>query len=238
MPNGTRRECRQTRAEPRLLPHRSDPQVHVVAQPRIRLDVPVSQIRTRVLRQLHAQRIDIRSPVPRNLARDRVDAVIPNARQDARALGHGPHAIVLHARGQIRRVHDPHALQETVLQIAVADQQPGVVRATARQEKQQVAESLGELPQCGGRAARDAALLARGRLPGGVDGRGHVEHACVEPAAVLGKVHSGPGEQRWEEEDPAGVVQEAWELGEHSVFLEVGELVIREGSVGDVPAKG
>lgn len=64
MPESARHKRRHARSEPGLLAPRRNPQVDVVAQPVVRIHVPPSQIRARILRKLNAPSIDVLEPVP------------------------------------------------------------------------------------------------------------------------------------------------------------------------------
>lgn len=133
---------------------------------------------------------------------------------------------------------EKHAVEERSLGEGLVGN-VGMAKLARQADKQADPDEPGDGLDGGrGAAARNLALLAHGRLLGGIDLGGDVEHGGVDPAAILGIIKGRPSEQRGEEEHVGSVVDERRELLEGAVLLQLGQLVGGQLAVGDVPAKG
>lgn len=100
MPKGRGDKCGHAGTEARLLALGRDSQVHVIAEPEIRVDVPVAQICVRVLGQLNAEGLDILKAIPVHSAGLGVNALVADTGEDASAFRQVPNAVVLHASSE------------------------------------------------------------------------------------------------------------------------------------------
>lgn len=238
MPKSTGNKRRHAGSETGLLASRRHPEVDVVAQPVVGIHVPSSKIRSGILSRLNSPGIDVLQAVPRNFSSGGIDAVVAQAGQNTSTLGQRPHAVELEARHLTGHVDEEDAVEERSLSEGRVGN-VGVAKLARQTNKQADPDEPGD-GLLGGRgaAARNLALLAHGRLLGGIDLGGDVEHGGVDPAAILGIVKGRAGEQRGEEEDVGNVVDERRELLEGAVLLQLGQLVGGELPIGHVPAKG
>lgn len=237
MPESAGGECSQCGTKTRLLATGSDAQVDVVAQPLAGVDVPVIEVRLGVLRSLHAHRTDVLEPIPRHLARGRINAVEAQAAKNACAFRHHPDTIVLGARRDTNHVQEEKADEEVVAHEAVSKERLGREPGREPDEEQEPGEPGNELDHGWSTAAGDLALASGGRLLGRIDRLGNVEHGGVEPSAVLGEVKGGSNHETGEEENISKVVQQGRQLLEPSVLLKVGEVIFGKNTVGHVPAE-
>lgn len=238
MPQGTGSKGHEAGAEAGLLAAGGDAQVDVVAEPVVGVDVPAAEVASRVLGRLDGPGVNVLQAVPRDPARGGVHAVVAQAGEDAGALGQVPDAVVLEARREAHHVEGPDPAGEAVPDERVGRQHARVVGAAEGHEEADEDEAAHGLPGGGPAAPGDLPPLPDGGLLGRVDGVGDVKHGGVEPPAVVGVVKGRAGEEGREEEDPSGVVEEPGQLREPVPPLGVGQVVVGELSVGDVPAKG
>lgn len=238
MPEGASCKRSQASSEAGLLAARGDSQVDIVAQPLVRVDVPVPEVCPRVLCRLNAPGRDVLQPIPGHLPRDGIDAVVAQPGQDARALRHRPHAIVLAACRKPDHVQDEEAVEEAVVHICRPRYGSRAVHARQVEEEYNPGQAAGQLPHGGRRAARDLALPPRRRLLGRVYLCRDCEHCRVQPSPVVDIVKGRSDEQAREEEDVAGVVEQARQLSQPAVSLVIGELVLGQYAIGHVPAEG
>ena len=105
MPEGTSDEGRQGRSKARLLSFGRHSQEHVVAQPVVCVDIPVSQVRVTVLRKLNSKRSDVCKTVPVGLSSLRVNTLVPDTSHDTCTFRQRPDAVVFHTCHDIHHVH-------------------------------------------------------------------------------------------------------------------------------------
>lgn len=238
MPESARRKGRHARPESRLLASRRNPQVDVVAQPVVRIHVPPSQIRARILRKLNAPRINVLEPVPRNLAGDGVDAVVAQASQDTRPFSQGPYAVKLEAGHHASHVNVPDTLQKRLLGKSLGGDERRAVSARERNKQTDPDKSSHSLDGGWRAAARNLALLTHRRLLRWVDLGGDVEHARIDPSVVLGVIESRACKQRGKKQHVGRVIDQRGQLLQGPTLLGLGQLVGGKLAVGHVPAKG
>lgn len=238
MPESARDKRHHARSEAGLLASRRNPQVDVVAQPVVRIHVPPSQIRARVLRKLNGPRIDVLEPVPRNLAGDGVDAVVAQTSQNARALGQRPYAVKLETRHQAGHVNVPDALQKRFLGKGFGGDERRAVSACERNKQSDPHQSSHGLDGGWRAAARNLALLTHRGLLRWVDLGGDVEHARIDPSVVLGVIEGWATKQRGEKEHVGRVIDQRGQLFQGPALLRLGQLVGGKLAVRHVPAKG
>ena len=83
MPKGTCDKSRHTGPEAGSLPLRSNSQVHVISQPVVGVDIPISKISSRILRQFDADWVHILKSIPIRATCAWIDSFVTNARKNA-----------------------------------------------------------------------------------------------------------------------------------------------------------
>jgi hypothetical protein len=121
MPHGTSKEGGHGSKETRLLARRGYPQVYVVPQPVIRVDVPGCDVSSSILGQLQFERLDIDQAIPTSPPSFRVDSSIPNPGEDAGTFRQRPYSVELRSHGETEGMQEKHSLQEAVLEELVRE---------------------------------------------------------------------------------------------------------------------
>ena len=80
MPESAGNESRHTGSKSRLLPPRRDTEIHIVSQPIVGIDIPVSQVCASVLSGLDAPGAYISKSVPGHFASDWINAFVAQSR--------------------------------------------------------------------------------------------------------------------------------------------------------------
>ena len=237
VPEGAGRKGRHAGAEARFFALRGDAQIDVVPQPVVGVLVPAAQVCMGILGRLQAPRIHVFQAIPKDLAGLGVEAVVPHAGEDAGALGEGPHAVVLHSRGEAKQVQDPDAAEEAQLEVALLLHGALVIDRVQLQEHEDPHQAHHSLFGGWGATARDLALLARWRHLGRVGPWGHVEEGGVDPPAVVVVLEGGAAEERREEEDVAQIVEETREFSNGRILLRIRQLLWREATIMNIPTE-
>lgn len=238
MPESAGCKSDQAGAETRLLASGRNAEIDVVAKPVVGIHVPPGEVRARVLGSFNRDGVDVLQPVPRDLACNWVDSVVSEASQDAGTFRQSPYSVILETSYNPDHVHDKYATDDAMRQVRFVNELL-VAKVTREGHKEADPAEAGDgLDHSRGAAARNLALLANRGLLGGVDACRDFEHGCVNPALVVDVVKGGTGHQGWEEENICGEIQDAGEVLQGTLFLEVGEVLIRQLAIGNVPAKG
>lgn len=119
VPESASHERSHARSESWFLSLRSDPQIHVIPQPMVGVDVPVAQICVAVLCKLHTSRLDVGQTTPVRFASLWIQTFVTDSRQDAGPFGQSPHAVVLHSLDEVQHVEVIHPPEKVHLSISV-----------------------------------------------------------------------------------------------------------------------
>lgn len=129
------------------------------------------------------------------------------------------------------------ATQESVRFVLRRNEVVGIVHGGELQKREDPDSTQNSLDSCWSAGTRDLALFARWGRFGWVSAGGKGEHGGADVAAVVAVVEGWAGHEGGEEEDVAGVVEDAGELADGMFLLEGGEFGLREAAVLDVPAE-
>ena len=122
MPESTGDEGCQGGSKTRLLALGRHSQEHVVTQPVVRVDVPISEIRVAVLRELNTQWPDVGQTVPVWLSSLWVEALVSYTSHDACTFRQGPDTVVFGASYDVHHVHLEYARWEAQLLVLVGEE--------------------------------------------------------------------------------------------------------------------
>jgi hypothetical protein len=224
-PAGHTRGCKSSERapEPRFLPFGRDAEVDVVLEPLVSVHVPRLEVCLRVLRCLDRPRVDVCDTVPARLLGGRVDAVVAQARQDARALGQRPYAVVFCAGDEAEGVKEPDSFfpsagvraatpkeknspsEEAIMHSLITQHKLGSVQRAQLQERQYPQQALDSFPRSRSVALGDLPLPFCATTFGIRDY--HIEHAAIDPSLVFPEVEGRPRKQARKVEDIRRIVQ-------------------------------
>ena len=159
--------------------------------------------------------------VPADFACRRVDTLVTQASKNTRALGQGPDAIVFQTSSEADHVEEEDLTWERVGTKALLEHEMPIVPCAEFEKGKDPDQASCELPHGGSTTARDLSLLASRGLLGRVNCSRHVKHGAVDPGLVLVVVERRTRHEGREEKDVTGVVQEAWQVDNSLVLLEV-----------------
>lgn len=125
-----------------------------------------------------------------------------------------------------------------MLHVLVTKQQIGAVPTRELQEGKNPDQTIGSFPSSRRATTGNLALLTGWRGSGRVNTGGQLEHAGRQPLAIVDVVEGGTGEQRREKEHIASVVDNGGKIAEGTFLLVIGQLLLRQTAVVDVPAEG
>ena len=172
MPEGAGNEGCKAGAETRLLAFGRYAQVHVIAEPIIRILVPIFEVCTRVLRGFDTPGVDVLQTVPLHTAGLGIDPFVAETGKDACAFGKVPDAVVFHSCGEAEHFEDPDTAEDAITHVVVAQDEGGVVPGREFQEEEDPDKTYDRLEGRWGAASRNFALFSRpGGCPGVCSGR-------------------------------------------------------------------
>lgn len=194
MPEGRGNKGGHTGTESRFLALGGHPQIHVVPEPEVGVDVPVSEVGMSVLGELDAQRLHVLEAVPVDTAGLGVNTLVADTGENASTFGQMPDAVVFHASSKANHVQIVETLEEVMLHILVTQKQVCAVPSREGQEGKYPNKTIGGLPCSRCAAARDLALLPGWSSLGGINAGRQLKHAGGQPLAVIDVIESGAGE--------------------------------------------